>query len=80
MARPESSRRTGNIKRLVRDKGFGFIADAEGAEYFFHRTAAANFQIDEVHEGAAVSFLPSQGPKGPRAEDVRLVDLSDTAF
>jgi|KBSSwiStaDraftv2_1062776.scaffolds.fasta_scaffold145942_3 Cold shock proteins len=75
MARPTdpSPIRHGTLKRVVRDKGFGFIADGQGAEYFFHRTAAA-FDLDDVAEGAAVTFLPSSGSKGPRAEDVRLVD------
>lgn len=59
----------GTIKRLVKDKGFGFIADGSGAEYFFHRTAAA-FEFDELVEGDAVTFTPSSGPKGPRAEAV----------
>ena len=31
----------GTIKRLVRDKGFGFIADQKGMEYFFHQSACA---------------------------------------
>jgi hypothetical protein len=30
-------RMNGTIKRLVRDKGFGFIAAGNAAEYFFHR-------------------------------------------
>jgi len=65
--------RHGTLKRVVRDKGFGFIADGQGAEYFFHRSAA-DFDLEAVDEGAAVTFLPSSGPKGPRAEEVRLAD------
>ena len=30
---------TGTIKRLVSDKGFGFIAAGDGTEYFFHQSA-----------------------------------------
>jgi len=29
---------TGTIKKLVSDRGFGFIAAEDGKEYFFHRT------------------------------------------
>jgi CspA family cold shock protein len=59
----------GTIKRLVRDKGFGFIADQKGMEYFFHQSACQSF--DTLREGQAVTFDAGQGPKGPRAENVR---------
>lgn len=67
-------RRPGIIVRVVRDKGFGFLRDAQGdaVEYFFHRSAAA-CDWDRIADGAAVTFVPSAGPKGPRAEDVQLV-------
>jgi len=61
----------GTIKRLVSDKGFGFIMADSGQEYFFHQTACASF--DSLREGQAVTFQTGQGPKGPRAENVREV-------
>ena len=63
--------KTGAIKRLVSDKGFGFI-DAGDAEYFFHSSACANERFDSLREGQQVTFDVGQGPKGPRAENVRL--------
>lgn len=60
---------TGTIKRLT-DKGFGFIATAEGTEYFFHQSACARTPFDSLREGETVSFTVGQGPKGPRAENV----------
>jgi CspA family cold shock protein len=62
---------TGTIKRLVRDKGFGFIAAGDGKEYFFHRSACAQTPYDSLHEGESVTFEVGQGPKGPRAENVK---------
>ena len=59
------------IKRLVSDKGFGFVAAADGQEYFFHQSAVAGGQFDQLREGQAVTFDTGQGPKGPRAENVR---------
>jgi CspA family cold shock protein len=59
----------GTIKRMT-EKGFGFIATAEGTEYFFHQSACARTPFDELREGQAVSFTVGQGPKGPRAENV----------
>jgi CspA family cold shock protein len=63
----------GTIKRLVSDKGFGFVAAGDGNEYFFHQSACNGVQFDDLQEGQAVTFERGQGPKGPRAEDVRLV-------
>ena len=62
----------GTIKRLVSEKGFGFVAAADGSEYFFHQSAVADGRFDQLHEGQAVTFQTGQGPKGPRAENVRL--------
>ena len=63
---------TGTIKRLVSDKGFGFIAASDGTEYFFHNSACSGVRFDELREGQSVTFERGQGPKGPRAESVRL--------
>jgi cold shock protein len=59
----------GTIKRLVNDKGFGFVAAEDGSEYFFHQSGCADF--DTLREGENVTFQPGQGPKGPRAENVQ---------
>jgi CspA family cold shock protein len=61
----------GTIKRLVSDKGFGFVAAADGTEYFFHQTACTDTRFDDLREGQAVTFQTGQGPKGPRAENVK---------
>ena len=59
----------GTIKRIVSNKGFGFVADESGQEYFFHQSACQSF--DSLREGQSVTFQTGQGPKGPRAENVR---------
>jgi len=61
---------TGKIKRLT-DKGFGFIAAPDGTEYFFHQSACTGTRFDDLREGQSVSFTVGQGPKGPRAENVK---------
>jgi cold shock protein len=63
----------GTIKRLT-DKGFGFIATSDGNEYFFHSSACNQTRFEELREGQAVTFERGQGPKGPRGENVRVVD------
>ena len=62
---------SGTIKRLT-DKGFGFIATGEGTEYFFHQSACQGIRFDDLREGQRVSFTVGQGPKGPRAEGVKV--------
>jgi cold shock protein len=63
---------TGTIKTLRADKGFGFIRDTSGKEVFFHSSAIWGEGIDMLREGDGVEFeLGDQGPKGPRATNVR---------
>lgn len=61
----------GTIKRLVSDKGFGFIATDDGPEYFFHQSSCQQTSFDELREGQTVTFDVGNGPKGPRGENVR---------
>ena len=61
----------GTIKRMVSDKGFGFVLAEDGNEYFFHKSACTSTPFDSMHEGQAVTFQRGQGPKGPRAENVQ---------
>ena len=62
----------GKIIRLVSDKGFGLILAEDGAEYFFHNSECQGTRFDQLREGQAVTFEKGQGPKGPRAESVRV--------
>ena len=62
---------TGTIKRLT-DKGFGFIA-SDGDDGFFHLSALVDVQFEELQEGQSVEYEMGEGPKGPRAENVRPV-------
>jgi cold shock protein len=61
----------GTIKRLVRDRGFGFIRDDGGQEWFFHRSAVQDESFDQMAEGQRVQFEEEPSPKGPRAGQVR---------
>jgi CspA family cold shock protein len=63
---------SGTIKRLVRDKGFGFITAGDGTEYFFHRSACTQTPFTDLREGQTVTFEQGEGPKGPRGENVRV--------
>lgn len=61
----------GTIKRVIRDRGFGFIRSAEGQEVFFHRSGLQNLSFDSLKEGDSVEFELERGEKGPRAVNVR---------
>ncbi len=60
----------GTIKKLT-DKGFGFIDMENGEDMFFHHSNLEGVSYDDLQEGQRVSFNKGQGPKGPRAENVR---------
>ena len=62
----------GTIKKLIMDKGFGFIQGEHG-ELFFHHSALDGVAIEELREGQKVEFEEGRGPKGPRAENVKIV-------
>ncbi|MCR4301835.1 MAG: cold shock domain-containing protein [Sulfuricaulis sp.] len=41
----------GVIKKLVKDKRFGFIKGEDGKEYFFHQSVLKNVRYEELEEG-----------------------------
>jgi cold shock protein len=63
---------TGTIKKLVSERGFGFITAEDGKDYFFHKDGlTGSLDFDRLVGGESVSFDVEAGPKGPRAIDVR---------
>jgi len=64
----------GTVKKLVTDRGFGFIQGERG-DLFFHHTAVMDATFDTLQEGQAVDYQIEQGTggKGPRATNVKLV-------
>jgi CspA family cold shock protein len=59
----------GTIKKIVSEKGFGFIATG-GDDVFFHRSGVDG-TFEDLREGDTVEFTEGQGPKGPCAENVK---------
>ena len=62
----------GTIKRLT-DKGFGFIDTGSGSDMFFHMSAVEGTTFEDLREGQRVEYEAGHGPKGPRAEKVRVI-------
>jgi len=65
---------TGTVKKVIADRGFGFIAAEDGKEYFFHRSGLqSSLDFDRLVGGERVNFEIEASPKGARAKDVRAV-------
>jgi cold shock protein len=64
---------TGTIKKIIADKGFGFIVPDDGSDdVFFHRSKLApKLRFEELREGEEVQFQVRSGDKGPQAFDVK---------
>jgi CspA family cold shock protein len=64
----------GTIKKIIKDKGFGFIiADDGGDEVFFHRSRLAPKTVfEDLREGNEVQFEVRSGEKGRQAFNLRL--------
>jgi CspA family cold shock protein len=71
MPEPEGQMPNGTIKRIVRDRGFGFLRDEGGQDWFFHRSGVTGGEFDKLAEGQRVSFEEEPSPKGPRATNIR---------
>src|SRR5687768_2240591 len=65
---------TGKVKRLVQERGFGFISADDGREIFFHRSGVEGTTFEALREGQRVSFDVEKGQKGPRAVHVQAAD------
>jgi len=63
---------TGTIKKVIADRGFGFITAEDGKDYFFHRDGlTASLDFDRLAGGEKVTFDVEQSPKGARAKNVQ---------
>ncbi len=63
---------TGTIKKVIAERGFGFITADDAKEYFFHRDGLdASLDFDRLTGGEHVEFEIESNPKGPRAAKVR---------
>ena len=61
--RKGDSMATGTIRTLRADKGFGFIKDDTGKEYFFHQSAVYGEGLDNLREGDSVEFDIGEGER-----------------
>ena len=62
----------GKIKKLIQDKGFGFI-EGDGNDLFFHHSEVQGTRIEELQEGQSVEYEIGEGRKGPCAVSVKII-------
>ncbi len=63
---------SGTVKKVISERGFGFIAAPDGKEYFFHKDGlTSSLDFDRLVGGESVTFEIESGPKGLRAVQVQ---------
>ena len=68
---PTGPKVKGRVKKLVPERGFGFVRGDDGKEVFFHRSGLNAGDYDGLNEGDFVEYVVQEGPRGARAEHVR---------
>jgi len=63
---------TGKIKKVMKDRGFGFIAMGDGKEVFFHKAECDGIDFYALEQGQDVDFELVVVDKGPRARNLSL--------
>ena len=65
---------TGIVKWFNGDKGFGFITPESGPDVFVHFSAIDGSGYRNLQENDKVEFEVTSGPKGPQAQNVRVIN------
>jgi CspA family cold shock protein len=60
----------GKVKWFNEQKGYGFIEQDNGTDVFVHYSSVKGDGFKTLAEGEEVEFEVTQGPKGPKAENV----------
>ena len=70
-----AERETGKVKWFNATKGYGFIERQDGQDVFVHYSAIRGSGYRSLEEGQAVEFDIADGPKGPQAQDVTVLQM-----
>jgi CspA family cold shock protein len=63
----------GTIKKLIKDKAYGFIQTEEGKDLFFHQSQLQGVEYSSLNEGQQVEYEAGTGRGGrPEAAKVKL--------
>mgnify|MGYP001145660375 CR=1 FL=1 len=61
----------GTIRKLIRDRGFGFIKTERGEDIFFHRSQLQGVNYNSLREGQQVELEIGKRPNG-RLQAIRV--------
>ena len=53
-------------------KGWGFLNGSDGQDYIAHHSEILGTGFKTLREGAEVSFIPSEGDRGPLAKNIKV--------
>ncbi|MFC1590099.1 cold-shock protein [Candidatus Omnitrophota bacterium] len=70
----------GKIKRLVRNRGFGFIDDTDGRQIFFHQDSLVEGSFDSLNEEQELEFEVERTGKGPCAFNVKAIPIKNLFY
>lgn len=62
--------KNGVVKNFNSSKGYGFITDEEGKDYFFHFSSLNMEGYKQIKPNTQVTFEPTTGEKGLRAINI----------
>ncbi|MBV7390804.1 MULTISPECIES: cold-shock protein [Enterococcus] len=60
----------GTVKWFNSEKGYGFVTDENGQDYFAHFSAIQGDGFKTLEEGQAVTFDVEEGQRGPQATNI----------
>lgn len=60
----------GTVKWFNSEKGYGFVTDENGQDYFAHFSAIQGDGFKTLEEGQAVTFDVEDSDRGPQATNV----------
>ena len=69
-----AERETGTVKWFSPTEGYGFIARDKGGDLFVHFTGIRGERRNLLKQSLRVEFTVIREEKGPRAQDVVVVD------
>jgi cold shock protein len=61
----------GTIKKVIQDRGYGFIRADDGGEFFFHMSGLQGLDFKNLKEGDPVEFDVEKNNRGSRAINIR---------
>jgi len=64
----------GRVKWFNERKGYGFISQDSGKDVFVHHSAIKDSRFRTLEEGQAVEFDIVQDQRGPKAENVVIIE------